>query len=1139
MTRARFVFRSVVHYRRTNLAVVLGVAVGAAALTGALVVGDSVRGSLRELALGRLGSVDYALVAPRFFREALASDLASDAVYASEFAAPCPLIVLSGAGKHPDSGARANQITILGVDDGFWKLSAQPTSTKMPEGRSVLLNIALAEELGASVGQDVLLNFGRHDAVATETLLGRRDETTTTLRVTVAGIVPAEGLGAFSPNPSKATPKNAFVPLSVMQKSLNQSDRVNGLLVRVKWPPNSRVDWLGEVLQAATQRGVRLEDLGLRLRENVERGYVSLESESLLIPLEAERAVEPVGPGCSKVLTHLANSLRKEGATTGIPYSTIAAIDPTSWDGRILTQTNPDDPPGLQDGELLLNQWTADDLGVKPGDRVTLTYYVSGAFGAVETRQETFALRGVVAMSGLGTDAGFVPEYKGITDTRNLADWNPPFPVDLRTVRDEDEEYWDKYKTTPKAFVTLADGQRLWADQPERFGRLTSIRHSLETNRFSAAVLEIVSGKWELELLHKLTPSEFGLSFEPVRSRVLAASSGNTDFGMLFIGFSSFLILSAAMLVALLFRLSVERRSAEFGVMLATGLEPRAILRMLLTEGAALSVIGSIVGVAAAGGYAWLMLAGLRTWWSGAVNAPFLKLYIEPCTMGIGAVSGVVVAMMATAWSVRGLLGRSPRALIGGAIAESSLSNGRRGRMAPMVCALAIIAAFGSIVASSVWPVIPEAVGFFLAGASMLTACLTGLACRLRRVPHAVIDRAGWVSMIRLALRNAQRFRGRSLLTAALIACAAFVVLALEAFRLDDSSTTDRASGTGGYSIYAESVTPLVYDLNTPAGREAMNLTDPALIADAGFSAIAYRLRPGDESSCRSLYRPDRPRVLGVSDAAVERGGFAFSASLAESDAERANPWTLLRREFPDGAIPAIGDEASVKWQLHLGLGQDLVFKDEGGGEVRLRFVALLKQSVLQNEILIAEPRFTRLFPSVSGYGFFLIEASPDRADAVEQALESKLDRFGLDAAPTRRRLAEFHAVQNTYLLTFQALGGLGLVLGSAGLAAVMLRNIWERRRELALMRAVGFAGRLLGVFVLVENLALVALGLLAAVVSAAIATAPALSQHPAEIPWSSVALTLALVILVATLACLAALAPMFRVSTHQALRGE
>ena len=57
----------------------------------------------------------------------------------------------------------------------------------------------------------------------------------------------------------------------------------------------------------------------------------------------------------------------------------------------------------------------------------------------------------------------------------------------------------------------------------------------------------------------------------------------------------------------------------------------------------------------------------------------------------------------------------------------------------------------------------------------------------------------------------------------------------------------------------------------------------------------------------------------------------------------------------------------------------------------------------------------------------------------------------------TTDRLAEFHRVENTYLSTFQALGGLGLLLGTVGLGAVLLRNALERRRELALLEAVGY----------------------------------------------------------------------------------
>ena len=64
---------------------------------------------------------------------------------------------------------------------------------------------------------------------------------------------------------------------------------------------------------------------------------------------------------------------------------------------------------------------------------------------------------------------------------------------------------------------------------------------------------------------------------------------------------------------------------------------------------------------------------------------------------------------------------------------------------------------------------------------------------------------------------------------------------------------------------------------------------------------------------------------------------------------------------------------------------------------------------------------------------------------------------FGGDATSTAERLARFHRVENTYLSTFQTLGGLGLLLGTVGLATVLLRNVLERRRELALLAAVGY----------------------------------------------------------------------------------
>jgi len=1164
--------KSLRYYWRTNLAVALGAAVGAAALTGALIVGDSMRASLQEVAVGRLGRVDYALVAPRFFREALAADLAASADFNQNFDRVCPIILLNGGATHAEHRTRVDRVNLLGIDSRFWALEltfflgqGQWGEKDLPSSaRSVILNQALADELGAHPGDDVLLRTGKPDPIASETLLGRRDDTVTTLRVTVLGIIPAEGLGAFSLSPRQAAPKNAYLPLSTIQRVLHQSDRVNTLLVEAKTPPQStRID--SDALRGLLRQRITLADVGLRLRIDEERGYLSLESESILIPPAVEEAgfaaARATRLNASPILAHLANTIAKTSpeprasarATQGstatshiehvIPFSTIVGIDPDSALGRALTTHG--DPLGA--GEILLNTWAADALQTKIGDAITLTYYVTGSLGQLETRNATFALRGILPLDGPAADPGFIPEYKGITDSENLADWDPPFPVDLRLIRDMDEDYWDKHRTTPKAFVTLEEGQRLWADQPDRFGQLTSIRltpavqESLPSGQTPPIKYAKVADEYSRALLRELPLDRMGFQWDPVRQRVAEASQGNTDFGVLFIGFSSFLILSAMMLVALLFRLGIERRSHEIGLLLGTGFSPRTITRLLLTEATALAVIGAAVGLLGAGAYAWLMLAGLRSWWSDAVHAPFLHLRPSPPTLGVGFVVSVLIASASAAWSIRGLTKRSPRSLLAGSSESSFAVQGRyRGRLATLTALAAFAAAITFVALSLFTEVVPRSVAFFLAGAAMLTSCLAVLARRLRAQPRGIIRQPGHLAVVRLGLRNAPRHLPRSMLTAGLIASATFVIISLEAFRLEaDADSLDRRSGTGGFALYAESAVPLPYDLNTAKGREALNVTDPALDSTNGATFVPFRLRPGDESSCLNLYQATKPRILGVSEAMIQRGGFRFAASLAQTDAERENPWMLLHRTFHDGAVAVIGDEAAVKWQLHLDLGKDLVLKDERGRETSLRFVALLKGSALQSELLVSDAQFVRLFPSLTGHAFFLIDAPRDHLTVIETALERELERFSFDAAPASRRLNEFLAVQNTYISTFQTLGGIGLLLGTAGLATVILRNVWERRGELALMRTLGFSRPAIALLVLSENTALLILGLLSGSLAALVAIAPAVAADPLAVPWRYLLTTLGIVFLTGILAGVLALLPAMRMPVLSALRAE
>ena len=107
MSRSWFVLRSLIHYRGVNLTVVAGGGVAVAVLAGALLVGGSVRGSLRDLALGRLGLTDTVVTTPVFFRDALADDLLATPAVAGEFDGAAPLITLNGFVTEPASGRRA------------------------------------------------------------------------------------------------------------------------------------------------------------------------------------------------------------------------------------------------------------------------------------------------------------------------------------------------------------------------------------------------------------------------------------------------------------------------------------------------------------------------------------------------------------------------------------------------------------------------------------------------------------------------------------------------------------------------------------------------------------------------------------------------------------------------------------------------------------------------------------------------------------------------------------------------------------------------------------------------------------------------------------------------------------------------
>jgi putative ABC transport system permease protein len=233
VTSSRLVADALRHYRRTNAAVVLGVATAVAVLGGALLVGDSVRGSLRDLVLNRLGRTDQVVVSSGFFREELAADVAADAAFPRSFAAVAPMIIVEAVVGDQATGRRVSRVPVYGVDDRFWRFHAMPRSgwDRGSDRREALVSSALAEEIGSAVGGAVLVRMAKPSAVPIESLHGRKDDLGRTLRLNVEAIVGASELGEFSLRPQQGRVRAVFVPLRRLQLELELAGRVNTLLV--------------------------------------------------------------------------------------------------------------------------------------------------------------------------------------------------------------------------------------------------------------------------------------------------------------------------------------------------------------------------------------------------------------------------------------------------------------------------------------------------------------------------------------------------------------------------------------------------------------------------------------------------------------------------------------------------------------------------------------------------------------------------------------------------------------------------------------------------------------------------------------------------------------------------------------------
>ncbi len=1109
MTLRQLILRSLRYYRRTNAVVVFGLAIASAVIIGSLMIGDSIKGSLLNTATSRLGNIDFALTSPGLFRADLSKDLPQSSTLKDKVIHITPALIVKATAENADTELVLPNVSIVGIDDDFTKLYPNQ-ATLNPMGRQAVLNTALADELGVKVGDSIIINLDKQSAIPSGTLFSHQlpDDTQTTIRLEVSAVVGDQGVGGFRLDNSVEVPRNIFVSTDWLASAIGKQGMTNTLLVQQAGQEHD----ITSVLLYTLRSACRIEDHGLKIINNAQQRYLSLQSDSLAFSDRQLEAAQAAITQCrfteNPTSIYLASEIRntsKNGASTS--YAIVSGLKPTAPFSFASGGSAEPEPDGIW-----LNSWAAQDLKASVGDKLELSYLVPMKDGSYRSQKLQRTLTGIVNTTGPAADKGLVPDFEGLTNTKSIEDWKTPFPVDFRRVTERDDLYWAKYSTTPKAYVNLSTTKQMWSAGTSDSGNgwVTSLRIPYRAGTDPT----VVKAMLERAILARLSPEESGLVFRPVRRLAVQSAQGNTDFGQLFLVMSSFIIIAGASLAATLLKLSSERRAAEIGTLLVCGFKPATAMQVLLGEGSMLALAGALLGLPLGVLYAWGVISALKLWWTTAVGTSFLSISINPVSLLVGIISALAVGLLSVWLAVRRLQNMQVLQLISGWQSIGTRHNSsseRRSLITLIVCTILTIV----LLTVSMSAVVKSAEALlFCTGAVLLIGSIAGVNVVLIRLMHR---RYAIPSLSKLAMRSMSANRGRSLLIVGLMAAAAFTIITVAASTRDFSGIdyTARNSGTGGFALKSVATQPIPYDLNSPKTRADLGFTPEDERNLKGVRFVPFLANRGDDISCLNPAKVAQPRVLGVSSQMVARGGFG-----AKSKA-KANPWNSLNSAGPP--IPVFGDADTVIWTLHSGLGKTISIEGSDGSTYGAEFTALLPQSIFASELLISESQFRSLFPDIQNPRYFLVDVPPANVKAVTEILRRNLGRLGFDIKSTQQVLNSYKGVQNTYLSMFLALGGIGMMLGTVGLVIVLLRSALERQKEFALMLTQGFKRSNIVSLLLIENIWLLLTGLIIGTVSALVSVIPALTGIESVVNWPAIGVIFTCILTTGVVCCVLA----------------
>jgi ABC-type antimicrobial peptide transport system permease subunit len=1077
----QLLLRDIRYYRRQMLTVVAAMALAVAAITGALLTGGSVKQSLFSLLDFRLGQARTGVLVPQgTIRQEILKSLEQTA----------PLLQLDAYLSAPNQTAKSSRVLLYGVDQRFFQLAPLPSPTTRIQPGQLLINQVAASLLELEIGDTVILRLQKPGAMSGDFMMASPEKELLSLRLQVAGVLPPEQFGDVSTENNQRQTPSCFAELDWLATQLGLPGRGN-LFLSAQADPDR--------LRQLLIQNLTLEDLNCTLEPASEGGSI-LRSASGFLPDAVIQAAQSL-PATVPAFTWFVNAIEANGHST--PFSFVGGV-PTahSFVGGVPAvqpstdhRTGPSEgnhaksaillsaemPSPLKDDEIDVVPWLAEDLALKPGDRLRLRFFVAGTGPGLTERTADFTVRDVLAEATPAEAPlrrALMPDFPSLKDAEDCSEWDADLPIDLKQVRPKDEAYWDRYRGSPKAFISLKRSRELWGS---RFGNTTTCLIPREKTTQLLPALRTSLGS------RKGLP---GIQVRPLRAIGEEAATHSVDFSGLFLGLSFFFILSALILTGLMLAFFLETRKSEIGIFRAVGFPDRTIRQFFLLETGLLVLPAILLGTLLGIGWCALILWSLNTIWLGAVGSTTLTLHLPAPRLVLAATCNLTLALLITTLITNRFSNREIRELT-----DTDTPSVIAFKNARMLLLTSLMLVLTGLAGAFLVPLEgDDAMGGFIGvGMTLLMGLIGILAVGLYRKPQPVT--ASMLAMPALAWRNLSRRRGRSLAVITLLALGVFLTVSVG---INQKGTLrnprNPRTGTGGFALYLETALPVNQDLTNQKVREKLGLAQ-------GTRLLPFRMSSGSSADCQNLNQVLVPRIVACDpDILADRQAFTFKKHLPTT---KASPWHLLHED--DGeTIPIAADMTSIAWILQKKVGDTIDYQVDDGRIMKLRLVGGLENSILQGNVVMSEHSFLKLFPTTSGYRLFLADSAPENQESLAAEATRGMGRYGLSVEDAAQRLNRLNLVQNTYLRIFLSLGALGVLLGVLGTALLMIRNLRERRGEFAWMKAAGFNQDRLAGMLQRENLALLGGGTAAGTLAATLVMIPVLRSPSGHVPWIS-----------------------------------